>query len=198
MVRPSATREDVAELFERHADELRGYLHRRAGQSGVDLLGEVFVVALQRLGDLPASELRRAWLFGTARRLLLAQHRAARRRGVAEDERARLHDSVPFAPDGDRRDETRAVHEALASLKEIDRELVRLTEWERLSVTDAATVVGLRPGTARVRLHRARRAIAAHPALRRLAAPPEPAGDVTSVPGVPPMVRNWRLRHEGS
>lgn len=178
MVRPSASREDVAALFERHAGELRAYLHRRAGQAGADLLGDVFVVALQRLGDLPAPELRRAWLFGTARRLLLAQERTARRRGDAEGERARLHTSAADGSDGSdgsdgRPDRTRAVHEALASLKEVDRELVRLTAWERLSIADAATVLGLRPGTARVRLHRARRAIAGHPALRDLVVPPE-------------------------
>ena len=55
--------------------------------------------------------------------------------------------------------------EALASLRETDRELIRLTEWERLSITEAAVVLGLRPGTARVRLHRARKTLAAHPAL---------------------------------
>lgn len=173
MVRPSASREDVAELFERHADELRGYLHRRAGQAGADLVGDVFVVALQRLADLPAPELRRAWLFGTARRLLLAQDRATRRRGDAEGERARLQDPNTAAPtDDDRSGRVRAVREALASLREVDRELVRLTEWERLPIAEAAVVLGLRPGTARVRLHRARRAIAGHPALRDLAVPP--------------------------
>jgi DNA-directed RNA polymerase specialized sigma24 family protein len=65
----------VEELYRRNAGELRGYLHRRAGQAGSDLLGEVFVVALQRLDDLPEPDLRRAWLFGTARRLLLAAER---------------------------------------------------------------------------------------------------------------------------
>ena len=72
-----------------------GYLYRRAGQNGAELLGEVFLVALRRLTDLPAPELRRAWLFGTARRLLLAQQRKGRQRTGAEEQFARVHDPSP-------------------------------------------------------------------------------------------------------
>lgn len=164
-MKPTATRADVEELYRLHAAELRGYLHRRAGQAGADLLGEVFVVALQRIDDLPPPDVRRAWLFGTARRLLLAAHREARHRHDAETEHARVHE-----PSADPEDFGRAsaVRAALDDLREPDRELIRLTEWERLSITEAAVVLGLRPGTARVRLHRARRTLAAHPALADL------------------------------
>lgn len=162
-MKPEATPADVEELYRLHAAELHGFLYRRAGQAGADLLGEVFVVALQRLGDLPEPDLRRAWLYGTARRLLLAAGRKAQRRDHAEKERARVHEPVVEAPT--RSDQAQAVREALASLREPDRELIRLTEWERLTITEAAVVLGLRPGTARVRLHRARKTLAAHPAL---------------------------------
>jgi RNA polymerase sigma-70 factor (ECF subfamily) len=168
MVKPVASRSDVEELYRRHAGELHGYLYRRAGQAGADLLGEVFVVALQRLGDLPEPDLRRGWLFGTARRLLLAAERNRLKRHHAEDERARFLAPTAGNLDVDRSDRDRAVHDALASLREQDRELIRLTEWERLGITEAAMVLGLRPGTARVRLHRARRALATHPALQGL------------------------------
>jgi RNA polymerase sigma-70 factor (ECF subfamily) len=158
-------RADVEELYRRHAAELHGYLYRRAGQAGADLLGEVFVVALQRADDLPEPEVRRAWLYGVARRLLLVADRTERRRHHAETERARLHE--PTATDDvDRSDRAQAVRDALDSLREPDRELIRLTEWEQLPISEAAVVLGLRAGTARVRLHRARRALAAHPALQ--------------------------------
>ena len=74
---------DVEELYRRHAGELHGYLHRRVGQAGADLLADVFVVALQRISDLPEPALRRAWLYGTARRLLLARSRESRQRHAA-------------------------------------------------------------------------------------------------------------------
>lgn len=170
-MKQSASRADVEELYRLHAPELRGYLYRRAGQAGADLLGEVFVVALQRLDNLPDPDVRRAWLFGTARRLLLAAQRDARRRDEAEVERARYGERAGGAGEGGPSDRARAVREALASLREPDRELIRLTEWERLSVSEAAVVLGLRPGTARVRLHRARRLLAAHPSLQGLLEP---------------------------
>ncbi|UFN43549.1 RNA polymerase sigma factor [Nocardioides okcheonensis] len=156
-----ASREDVEALFRQHADEVHAYLHRRAGAAGADLLGEVFVIALRRVDDLPGPDLRRAWLFGTARRLLLAQARNDARRTHAEYERARTH-----VPEPTTSTDHAAVRAAVASLPDVDRELVRLTEWENLPVNEAAAVVGLRPGTARVRLHRARRRLAAHPALQ--------------------------------
>ncbi|GAB3667647.1 hypothetical protein GCM10027596_37010 [Nocardioides korecus] len=181
-----ATRSDVELLYRQHAGELRGYLQRRGGPAGADLLGDVFVVALQRLDDLPEPTLRRAWLFGTARRLLLASQRTSRRRGDAETERARAEMShAPTTPD-ERTDGHAAVRQALESLREPDRELIRLTEWEQLTIHEAALVLGMRPGTARVRLHRARRTLAAHPALQSLVAHPAdaPRSITADVPGV--------------
>ena len=132
MVKPAVSRNDVEELYRRHAGELHGYLYRRAGQAGADLLGDVFVVVLQRLGDLPEPDLRRAWLFSTARRLLLAAERNTRKRHHAENERARFHEPTAGNRDVDRSDRDRAVRDALASLREQDRELIRLTEWSGL------------------------------------------------------------------
>lgn len=171
MVISAATRADVEELYHRHAGEIRSYLHRRAAQAGADLLGEVFVVALRRMEDLPEPALRRAWLFGTARRLLLADQRADVQRRLAEDHHARFYGSASDTSRGDGSSCVRSVREALASLSEQDRELIRLTEWELLEIREAAAVLGIRPGTARVRLHRARRALANHSALQGLLGP---------------------------
>ena len=51
----------------------------------------------------------------------------------------------------------RRVLDALASLKEDDREALLLVAWEGLSHRDAARVLGVRETTFGVRLHRARR-----------------------------------------
>ncbi|HEY3969857.1 MAG TPA: sigma-70 family RNA polymerase sigma factor [Solirubrobacteraceae bacterium] len=50
-----------------------------------------------------------------------------------------------------------ALAAALACLNEADRELLLLIAWEALSPAEAATVLGIKPATARVRLLRARR-----------------------------------------
>jgi DNA-directed RNA polymerase specialized sigma24 family protein len=121
MVEPVVSRYDVEEFFRRHAGELPGYLYRRAGQAGADLLGEVFVVALQRLGGLPQPDLRCGWLFSTARRLLLAAERNSGKRHHAENERARF--LAPTAGNlhvdrSDRSGRDRAVHDALGSRRD--------------------------------------------------------------------------------
>jgi RNA polymerase sigma factor (sigma-70 family) len=46
---------------------------------------------------------------------------------------------------------------ALAVLTDSDRELLLLVGWEGLSQAEAATALGISPGAARVRLHRARK-----------------------------------------
>ncbi|WP_323794453.1 RNA polymerase sigma factor, partial [Nocardioides sp.] len=113
----SASRHDVEVLYRRHADELHGYLYRRAGSDGTDLLSDVFVVALQRVNDLPEPDLRRAWLFATARRLLLASARGSRKREGAEVEQARLYTTGEDGPD-ELTERVTAVREALACLRE--------------------------------------------------------------------------------
>lgn len=56
----------------------------------------------------------------------------------------------------------------MARLSPEHREILRLVEWERLTPAELATALGVRPGTARVRLHRARRALASDPAMQSL------------------------------
>lgn len=46
---------------------------------------------------------------------------------------------------------------ALDRLRKIDREIVLLAAWEGLSHSDIASALGIRPGTARQRLHQAKK-----------------------------------------
>ena len=57
---------------------------------------------------------------------------------------------------------------ALARLSPDDRELIQLVEWDRLTPAEIAVALGLRPGTARVRLHPARQALASDPQIQAL------------------------------
>lgn len=53
------------------------------------------------------------------------------------------------------------LHAALTRLPEIDREIVRLIGWEQLTIAEAAHVLACTRTAAKVRLHRARRRLAA-------------------------------------
>lgn len=149
-------------LYRRTAPELHAYLSRRVGDAASDLLSEVFVVAWNRRRELPAKRLHRAWLFGVARRVALGHSRSALRR--ADAERRAFLTPAP-TEDAAREAACRIVREALSGLNETDRELIRLTEWEELTIVEAAVAIGITAGTARVRLHRARQRLAAHPAM---------------------------------
>lgn len=166
------TAQDFEPLYRAVAPELFGYLRRRGVQDAEDVVAEVFTTAWRRRSDLPAPMLRRAWLFGTARRLLLAD---GRRRQQHEEAATYLVESRATTENPS----TEAiVAEALARLSPGDRELILLTEWESLTPAEIAVALGIRPGTVRVRLHRARQALAADPAMRRLV-----EGSLSPAPG---------------
>ncbi|WP_336026587.1 RNA polymerase sigma factor [Geodermatophilus sp. FMUSA9-8] len=154
------------ELYRDTRTPLLAYLSRRApADDAADLLAEVYLVAWRRRADLPAGDEQRLWLYGVARRLVAEHYRTSGTRADAEHEAG---DAVnrPQSPPISARDT--AVHRALDSLNDVDRELVTLTVWERLSPAEAARVVGISANTARVRLHRARARLGRHPALQAL------------------------------
>jgi RNA polymerase sigma-70 factor (ECF subfamily) len=185
-IRPQLSPQEFEELFRRTAPEVQGYLLRRVGDDAQDLLSEVYLTAWRRRADLPGPEHLRAWLFNTARRLILAQAReAGRRRTAARLASVDAH-PTPWDEQSDRlRRET--IRAALSDLNDIDQELLTLTTWERLTPHEAAVVVGLRPGTARVRLHRARAQLARDP---RVAAMLHEAAEVTEMAEVVGLVRS--------
>jgi RNA polymerase sigma-70 factor (ECF subfamily) len=149
---------DEEELFETY---FRGYaaqvhafaLRRAEPEAAHDATGETFLIAWRRRAEMPSEPL--PWLYGIARRVVANEQRAANRRLALITRIA----AQPAPPDGTAgRD--RDILEALATLREIDREALLLTAWEGLSATEAATVVGCSTAAFAVRLHRARRRLA--------------------------------------
>lgn len=139
-----------------------GYALRRAEsrEDALDAVAETFATAWRRRADMPAGpDEVRPWLFGVARRCLANSARSAGRAGRLGSALAAAlpADAVPDpALLHEHRVEHRAVLDALTELPDHDRELVTLVAWEGLTPTQAAAVLDVAPGTARVRLHRAR------------------------------------------
>jgi RNA polymerase sigma-70 factor (ECF subfamily) len=142
-------------------EQLLRYFLRRIDEPGdaADLVAETYLVLWRRIGRLPADEDgARAWAFGVAGGVLRNHRRGVRRRLALAD---RLRDSLqepaePAEPAG-----RPLIRAALAQLNEEDQELVTLIAWDGLSPTQAAQALGIEPGAARVRLHRARRRLRA-------------------------------------
>lgn len=155
--------ERFAEVFDRYYAEIHGYASRRLGSSlADDVASETFLIAFDRRRryDL-AHPNARPWLYGIASNLISRHHRAEVRRY-----RALARTDVTHAVDGlSERVAVRLDAEALrgrlaAALIEIadrEREVLLLVAWAELSCEEAARALGIRPGTARSRLHRARR-----------------------------------------
>ncbi|MGW0218626.1 RNA polymerase sigma factor [Micromonospora chokoriensis] len=139
-----------------YAHIVRYGLRRLAdGDAAAELAQEVFVVAWRRRVEVPDRSL--PWLYGVARRVLANQWRTRRSAPdllpISDVELARLAGSSGA-------DTTVGVADlraALATLGEIDQEILRLVGWEELTVSEAAKVLSCSRATAAVRLHRARR-----------------------------------------
>jgi RNA polymerase sigma factor (sigma-70 family) len=141
-------------LFSAHAGAVRAYARRRVDPAAADdAVSEVFVIAWQRLDDVPDDAL--PWLLGCARHVLSHQRRRSRRDVALLDRLAAT--SGPDSPFGS----DRGLGKALAQLSERDRELLLLIAWEGLEPGQAAQVLGCARNTLAVRLHRARKRLAA-------------------------------------
>jgi RNA polymerase sigma-70 factor (ECF subfamily) len=145
--------------FQTHWAAVHNYLRwRGAGADCDDLASEVFATAWRRWSSVPDDQL--PWLLRTARNHL-ANHRRAKQRlaGFSHEAATELQDS----PDriAELAEEVRELLAAVSRLPELEREVLLLVAWDGLSAKQAARVVGCLAGTARARLYRARRRLAA-------------------------------------
>lgn len=144
-------------LYTSHFDALLGYALRRVSTpaDAADVVSDTFLVAWRRRSHLPREDEARLWLYGVARNMLANQRRGDRRRDrLAERLRERLeHSAHLFQHEPD----DLGVRDALATLPELDREVLTLSAWEQLEPREIARVLGISAQTARARLSRARR-----------------------------------------
>jgi len=157
---------EFEELYRTTVRDLFAYVERRSHGDAEDLVAEIYAVAWKRQADLPTAMFRRAWLFGVARILVAADARHRAQEGAAHLSAANL--AAASDTEVQESDAAAVVRLAMAELSASDREVLQLVEWERLTAAELAVTLGVRPGTARVRLHRARQALARSPRLRAL------------------------------
>ena len=133
-------------LYQAHHLRVLAYCARRASVGEAeDASSETFLVAWRRLDELPPDDQVLPYLYAVASRALANQRRSIRRRatlitklqnlGVAPSESALM---IVV-----RREQDRAVDDAVQRLPAKDREIVMLDAWEELSRQQIAQVVGL-------------------------------------------------------
>src|SRR5215470_9642277 len=165
-----------ASFYREHVTDVTRFVARRVADphTVADLTAEVFLAVIVSAHSYrPSRGTPVAWLYGIARNVIAGERRRAAhelrtasriagRRLLDGDDIARLEERIDAESPG------RAACQALAGLPP-----------DELAVKDAAAALGIRQGTARVRLHRARRA--ARQAMGPPAVPDAPPAEVESV-----------------
>ncbi len=154
------------DFYREHVEAVQLFVARRVPDPhlAADLTGEVFLAVIDSAHTYrPESGRPIAWLFGIARNVIAGERRRnarelrARTRLPAAgaliepDDLARLHARI------DAEAESRRIYEAMDRLSAGERAVLELVALDGLSSREAAGALGIRPATARVRLHRARR-----------------------------------------
>lgn len=151
-----------AAIFDRHYDEIAGFLRRRLPMSAADdLAAETFLVAFRARRSFDHSRGSvRGWLYGIAwnllRHWLRGQGRQARAMARFPVDRADdITEEIDERLDG--LAEQAVLLEALEALSEEERSVLVLRAWTDLSYEEIAATLGIRVGTVRSQLARARR-----------------------------------------
>jgi RNA polymerase sigma-70 factor (ECF subfamily) len=149
-------------LYAATFSQILGYALRRCDQpeDAADVVAETFAIAWRRVDAVPPGEQARLWLYGVARNVL-ANHRraAARRQGLSMALAAEVADL--YAPGPEDSAELRTINRVFRELPDVDRELLSLVAWEGLDHGEIAKVLDCSRNAVRIRLHRARRRLAA-------------------------------------
>ena len=149
-------------MFDEYYRAVARYLRTRGhtAADADDLIAGTFEVAWRQIDKLPQGREALPWLLAVARNLSRNHRRKSQREASLAQGLGTV--TVPWAelPIEDRA-ASAEVMAALARLKPVDRDLVMLVAWDELSPSEAGQVLGLRPVTARSRLHRARQRLSA-------------------------------------
>ncbi|MFN6961215.1 MAG: RNA polymerase sigma factor SigZ [Rhodocyclaceae bacterium] len=144
----------IVEAWQKHETELRRFLRHRSGDdaSAEDLLQEVFLRALRQKNGLCGIDKPRAWLFQTARNLLIDRLRLAKEQVELPDDLA--EEAEEDAPVVDSL--TQCLPRVLSELSTQDREAIELCDLEGMSQREYARRLGLSLPAAKSRVQRAR------------------------------------------
>lgn len=146
---------DVERFYADHRDGVFRYLRRIVGahEAARDLTQEVFL-RVSRAGMPDSSDAgQRAWLFRIARNLALNHIRDGRRRPVT----VALGNPVTPAT----QELAIALHQAIAALPDLDRDIFELRETAGLSYAEIAAACEIDVEAVRSRLHRTRQELRA-------------------------------------
>lgn len=149
-------------LFDAHFGDIWRYARRRteSADAADDVTAQVFAVAWRRRNDLPTADAR-LWLFGVARNVVANERRSSTRLLRLRAKLAQQPLPVAGSDNGPAAAGSGSPVLSLAILNPLEREAVELRYWDELSVADIAVLLGCSPNAVSMRLHKARKKLAA-------------------------------------
>lgn len=158
---PDAGRDNFDDFYRSEVPSLWAYLLRASGDRTLasDLLQESLLRYLGRAPESLAPEKRRPYLFRIASNLLRDAWRKRRREVPLPEEPGA--DIGLVAEPGASIDSARGLEAGMRRLRLVDRQLVWLAHVEELSHREIGELLGLREGSVKVMLFRARQRLAA-------------------------------------
>lgn len=150
--------DEFSALYRRYAPDLYRFALHLAGDrdEAADITAETFARAWTAAAGIRTDTVK-AYLYTIARNLFLQSLRHRRRRSPL-DETLRHPGPEPSAS-AERAAELAAVLEGIRTLEESDRAALLLRAVDELPYEEIARVLGITPVAARVKVHRARRAL---------------------------------------
>ncbi len=144
-------------IFAAHYRDIHRFALRRTDPAEAEeVANEAFAICWAKLAAVPDPPL--PWLYAVARKCLANRRRAAARRAGLG---ARLGADAGGRDPAEQFAERDAILRAFVRLSERDREALRLVAWDGLPLADAARVAGVSKAAFTMRVHRARRRLAA-------------------------------------
>jgi RNA polymerase sigma-70 factor, ECF subfamily len=158
------TEEWFSQLYQQTNQDLLAFLLRRCAntEDAADCLAETYRITWEKRDHVPPGDEIRPWLFGVARNVLRRENHTGRRdAALCNDLAVALERSTASteAP-------ATKVAESLSVLSDLDREIITMIAWDRLTPREVATVLDLSPNVVRIRASRARQRLRTHLAQR--------------------------------
>jgi len=151
-------------IYRRRQASIYRYAMHLCGDADVaaEAVQETFMALLRDASRLDASRgTVLAWLFAVARNQVLRQLRSRQRHLSLEDEdQAEPVASGCVLADLEQEQLTSRLHELMATLPPVYREVLVLCDMQELSYEEVSSIAGCPTGTVRSRLHRARAMLA--------------------------------------
>lgn len=166
----TGAREALARLFDENRGRLMALATRLVSSSEAeDVVQDAFVSTLRHHGQFRGRSLPSTWLYRVTFNAALMRLRTRRRKGaesldalphdVAETSLASTRARTDPAHDAELAETRRALADAVATLRPIDRQIVHMRFVDGMSTEEVAQATGLTVAATKTRLHRARAAL---------------------------------------